>query len=62
MFLGLNGIVIKSHGNIDAEGFASAVEVGYDMIRHDLLARIGETLTRKGDDEEPPRLIGGSRS
>jgi glycerol-3-phosphate acyltransferase PlsX len=62
VFLGLNGIVIKSHGNTDAEGFANAVEVGYDMIRHDLLARIGETLTRKGDDEEPPRLIGGSRS
>jgi len=62
VFLGLNGIVIKSHGNTDAEGFANAVDVGYDMIRHDLLARIGETLAREGDDELPPRLIGGSRS
>ena len=44
------------------KGFANAVGVGYDMIRHELLARIGETLTRKGDDEEPPRLIGGSCS
>ena len=50
VFLGLNGIVIKSHGNTDAEGFANAVDVGYDMIRHELLARIGETLTRDGDD------------
>jgi glycerol-3-phosphate acyltransferase PlsX len=62
VFLGLNGIVIKSHGNTNAEGFANAVDVGYDMIRHDLLARIGETLTREGDNQLPPRLIGGSRS
>jgi len=62
VFLGLNGIVIKSHGNTDAEGFANAVDVGYDMIRHELLARIGETLTREGNDQSPPRLIGGSRS
>src|SRR5262249_9228430 len=62
VFLGLNGIVIKSHGGTDAEGFAYAVDMGYDMIRHELLARIRETLTREGDNESPPRLIGGSRS
>ena len=62
VFLGLNGIVIKSHGGTDAEGFAYAVNMGYDMIRHDLLARIGEMRTREGHDELPPRLIGGTRS
>src|SRR5262249_5108452 len=30
VFLGLNGIVIKSHGGTDAEGFAYAVDLGYD--------------------------------
>src|SRR6516165_3623188 len=30
-FLGLNGIAIKSHGGTDALGFASAIEVGYEM-------------------------------
>ena len=44
VFLGLNGIVIKSHGGTDAEGFAYAVDLGYDMVRHDLLAKIGQTL------------------
>jgi glycerol-3-phosphate acyltransferase PlsX len=44
VFLGLNGIVIKSHGGADAEGFASAIDLGYDMIRYELLAKIGETL------------------
>ncbi|WGD31174.1 phosphate acyltransferase PlsX [Ancylobacter sp. WKF20] len=40
VFLGLNGIVIKSHGGTDAEGFASAVDIGYDMVRNKLLSRI----------------------
>ena len=32
VFLGLNGIVIKSHGGTDAEGFATAIDLGYDMV------------------------------
>jgi glycerol-3-phosphate acyltransferase PlsX len=62
VFLGLNGIVIKSHGGTDAEGFAYAIDMGYDMIRHDLLTKIGETLTRESPDALPPRRIGGTRS
>ena len=33
VFLGLNGVVIKSHGGTNAEGFAAAIDVGYDMVR-----------------------------
>jgi glycerol-3-phosphate acyltransferase PlsX len=44
VFLGLNGIVIKSHGGTDAEGFASALDLGYDMVRNDLLAKIQTDL------------------
>jgi len=47
VFLGLNGIVIKSHGGADAEGFAAAVDVGYDMVRYELLAKISQTLGRE---------------
>ncbi len=47
VFLGLNGIVVKSHGGTDAEGFASAVDVGYDMVRYDLLTKINQTLHRE---------------
>jgi glycerol-3-phosphate acyltransferase PlsX len=46
--LGLNGIVVKSHGGTDAEGFASAVNVGYEMARYDLLTKINQTLNREG--------------
>jgi phosphate acyltransferase len=44
VFLGLNGIVIKSHGATDAEGFARAVDIGYEMVSHELLAKVGQTL------------------
>ncbi|MFG1464665.1 phosphate acyltransferase PlsX [Xanthobacter sp. DSM 24535] len=44
VFLGLNGVVIKSHGGADAEGFAAAVDLGYDMVRHELLSRIKTSL------------------
>lgn len=40
VFLGLNGIVIKSHGGADAEGFASALVLGYEMARNGLLEKI----------------------
>ena len=48
VFLGLNGIVIKSHGGADTEGFAAAVDMGYDMVRYELLAKIGQSLAREG--------------
>lgn len=48
VFLGLNGLVIKSHGGTDAMGFASAIDLGYDIARAGLLARIGNDL--KGFD------------
>src|ERR1700726_3090099 len=44
VFLGLNGIVIKSHGGTDAEGFAYAVDIGHDMVCYDLIAKISQTL------------------
>jgi glycerol-3-phosphate acyltransferase PlsX len=48
VFLGLNGIVIKSHGGTDAEGFAAAIELGYDVVRDELLAKITAALARPG--------------
>lgn len=44
VFLGLNGIVVKSHGGADSAGFAAAVELGYDMVRNRLLDRIEADL------------------
>ena len=40
VFLGLNGVVVKSHGGTDAEGFAAAIAVARDMARNGLLKKI----------------------
>ncbi len=53
IFLGLNGIVIKSHGGTDAEGFAAAIDLGYGVVRDDLLAKITVALGRPGLDRQP---------
>ena len=44
VFLGLDGVVIKSHGGTDAIGFASAVELGYEMARYELLTKVREMI------------------
>ncbi len=43
-FLGLNGIAVKSHGGIDALGFASAVDLSYEMAESGLLERLAADL------------------
>src|SRR3954468_13401709 len=44
VLLGLKGIVVKSHGGTDAEGFAYAIDVGYEMVHYDLLTKINGML------------------
>ena len=45
VFLGLNGIVIKSHGGADGEGFAAAISLGYDMVKNGLTEKIEQDLS-----------------
>ena len=40
IFLGLNGVVVKSHGGTDALGFASALDMAIDMVRADVISKI----------------------
>jgi glycerol-3-phosphate acyltransferase PlsX len=60
VFLGLNGIVIKSHGGTDAEGFAAAIEIGHGVVRDELLAKITAALGRH--QAEPRQAVGGAAS
>jgi glycerol-3-phosphate acyltransferase PlsX len=60
VFLGLNGIVIKSHGGTDAEGFAAAIEVGHGVVRDELLGKISFTLGRHHDYQR--HALGGAVS
>ena len=44
IFLGLNGIVVKSHGGTDATGFASAVDLAYDMASNGVVKRLADDV------------------
>jgi glycerol-3-phosphate acyltransferase PlsX len=46
VMLGLGGVVVKSHGGTDAQGFAHAVDVAMDMVVHRFNDGIREGLTR----------------
>ena len=44
IFLGLNGIVVKSHGGTDATGFASAIDLAYDMASNGVVKRLASDV------------------
>jgi glycerol-3-phosphate acyltransferase PlsX len=46
VFLGLNGLVVKSHGSATDKGVANAIRVAARMVREDLTRKISEDLDR----------------
>ncbi|HET7710114.1 MAG TPA: phosphate acyltransferase PlsX [Sphingomicrobium sp.] len=44
VFLGLNGLVVKSHGSATPKGVANAIGVTVRMVRNDITRKIGEDL------------------
>jgi len=46
VFLGLNGLVVKSHGGADATGFAAAVELAANMARENFADRIAAEVEK----------------
>ena len=43
--MGLNGIVVKSHGGADSFGFTNAISVAVSLIENDYNSSIKEKLT-----------------
>jgi glycerol-3-phosphate acyltransferase PlsX len=62
VFLGLNGMVIKSHGGTDADGFASAIDLAREMAKNDLIRMIAEdsAVGALQDPTTPPRIKAAS--
>jgi phosphate acyltransferase len=46
VFLGLNGIVVKSHGNANEKGVANAIRVAARMVREDMTRKITDDLSK----------------
>ena len=62
--LGLNGVVIKAHGGTDAEGFADALVIAYDLATSDYAAQAARNMQAFTDaggasGSVPPRSAGG---
>ena len=47
MLLGINGVVVKAHGNSDAYSFKNALRVAHLMVEHDVVNKIKESLAHE---------------
>jgi phosphate acyltransferase len=54
VFLGLDGIAVKSHGGTDDEGFAAAIGVGVDMCINGFLDKIRDDIARMSAIADAP--------
>jgi len=60
MFLGLNGIAVKSHGSTDALGFANAIDVAIDLAAGGFNDRIKEEFGRlSANQDQKPQVATG---
>lgn len=46
VFLGLNGIAVKSHGGTDVFGYANAIKVAIDLVDQGFLPEVSESIAR----------------
>lgn len=53
VFLGLNGVVVKSHGSADSKGVANAIEVAARLCERDVTQRIVDDLGNFDTSSEP---------
>ncbi len=60
VFLGLNGLVVKSHGSATDKGVANAIRVAARMVRSDLTRRITEDLASVAADRAKAAAPQGS--
>ena len=44
MLVGLNGVVVKSHGSTDRIGFANAIKVAISLVKNRINERIMEEM------------------
>ncbi len=59
VFLGLNGIVVKSHGGTDALGFAHAISVAVDMVKYGVMETIAKDCESAAESALAARAVAG---
>ncbi len=46
VFLGLNGVAVKSHGGTDSYGFANAIGVAVDMVKYNFILDLKDKINK----------------
>ncbi|MBT5109257.1 MAG: phosphate acyltransferase, partial [Rhodospirillaceae bacterium] len=59
MLLGLNGIVVKSHGGTDEIGFSNAIGVAVDMAQHGFIEKMTDDFNSLQADLDSPKEAAG---
>ena len=57
MFLGLNGVVVKSHGATDMLGFANAIDFAHDMVLQGFNDTVISELNHWHEDQAETRAV-----
>ena len=59
MLLGLNGIVVKSHGGTDEIGFSNAIGVAVEMAQHGFIEKMTDDFNSLQSDLDSPKEAAG---
>lgn len=57
VLLGLNGVIVKSHGGADAEGFATAVALAADLAQSQYMQEVSTGLSRVASLGIAPEIV-----
>ncbi len=52
VFLGLNGIIVKSHGGTDPVGFSNAIDIAVELAKSDFEDELERTLTELHSEDD----------
>jgi len=57
VFLGLNGIAVKSHGGTDALGFSNAIDVAANLVDHGFIPDVSAAIEKVGSIREQRKIV-----
>ena len=57
VFLGLNGIAVKSHGGTDALGFSNAIDVAANLVDHGFIPDVSAAIEKAGLIREQRKTV-----
>jgi glycerol-3-phosphate acyltransferase PlsX len=57
VFLGLNGIAVKSHGGTDALGFSNAIDVARNLVKHGFIPDVSTAIEKAGMIRERKKIV-----